>query len=152
MNNFPIELILDNLRSAQNVGSILRTAECLGVSRVVFCGITPHPRLAQDDRPPHVIATNERAIHKTALGAERALELTYFPHTLTAIQEAKTRQQVVVALEQAPGSVRLSEYRLSQPIALVLPPDVDKFRAVPSSRPRIEVLFHIKEIHYISHD
>jgi 23S rRNA (guanosine2251-2'-O)-methyltransferase len=65
-----IVLIAHNLRSCHNVGSLLRTAEGLGVTKVILSGYTPHPLHANDRRLPHEAQKLARQIHKTALGAK----------------------------------------------------------------------------------
>src|ERR1700722_16580196 len=89
MNNLPIRLILDNLRSSGNVGSILRTADACGIQQVYACGYTPHPRMADDPRPPHLADASHRAIAKTALGAELTVTTFHTPATTSAILEAR---------------------------------------------------------------
>ena len=73
---FPITLVLDNLRSAMNVGSIFRTAEATGCCRVVTCGITPHPN-----------GSGSEKLAKAALGAERIVSTQHYPSTRSAIEE-----------------------------------------------------------------
>src|SRR5271170_3214952 len=71
----PIVLVLDNIRSMNNVGSIFRTADAFLIEGIHLCGITA--------RPPH------REIHKTALGATQSVDWTYYPSTLNSILELK---------------------------------------------------------------
>jgi tRNA G18 (ribose-2'-O)-methylase SpoU len=104
-------LILDNVRSAHNVGAILRTAEALGVSSVLLCGITPRPAgLPEDNRLPHVVAVTHRKIEKTALGAETVLTLRYNPSVTSAIEELRQADYTILALEQSPTATVLSTY------------------------------------------
>lgn len=88
---FPIAAVLDNLRSAYNVGSIFRTAECAYISEVVLCGITA--------RPPH------KEVEKTALGATHMIRWRYFPDTLAAVRTLKEEGWRIAALEIAEESV-----------------------------------------------
>lgn len=82
---FPLAVVLDNLRSAYNVGSIFRTAACAYLSEVILCGITACP--------PH------KEVEKTALGATSMIPWRYVPSTLEAVRELKSRGWKVAALE-----------------------------------------------------
>ena len=116
----PIMLILADIRSTYNVGSILRSADCFGVSEVIFAGYTPYPRLAGDKRLPHLANKLTRAIHKTALGAEITLPMQAFKDVAMAIAYAKSKGCLVAALEQTPGSIVLPAFKPQAPIALLL--------------------------------
>ena len=91
----PIILILDNVRSMHNVGSVFRSADAFLVESIFLCGYTP--------RPPH------RDIHKTALGATETVHWEYFPDTRSAIEEAMKRNCEVWAVEQVHESIALNE-------------------------------------------
>lgn len=82
---FPIAVVLDNLRSAYNVGSIFRTAACAHLSELILCGITACP--------PH------KEVEKTALGATSLIPWRYVPQTLEAVRELKNKGWTVAALE-----------------------------------------------------
>ncbi len=125
MNNFPLRLILCDLRSTHNVGSILRTADGCGVELVYACGYTPYPLLARDTRPAHVAASNTRAIAKTALGAEATMPVQHHSTVESAIKAARADGFKIIVLEQAEGSLNLYRFRPSGPIALVLGNEVD---------------------------
>jgi 23S rRNA (guanosine2251-2'-O)-methyltransferase len=116
----PINLILCNIRSTHNVGSILRSADCFGVSKVIFTGYTPYPRLPNDSRLPHLVNKITAGIHKTALGAEDNLKIEIFKDTLGAIAQAKSQGFLVVALEQSLGSIPLPKYKFDRPLAMLL--------------------------------
>ena len=94
----PLTVVLDNIRSLNNIGSILRTADAFLVEEVLLCGITA--------TPPHA------DIHKTALGAENSVQWRYFPETLTAIRELKASGYTVFAIEQAEHSLSLETLSL----------------------------------------
>lgn len=94
-----IVLILCDVRSCYNVGSIFRTADAAGSTEIVLCGITPHPRLPNDTRPEKVIENNSKMIHKTALGAEDSVTYSYQESPLEAINKYKSAGYQVVALE-----------------------------------------------------
>jgi 23S rRNA (guanosine2251-2'-O)-methyltransferase len=120
-----ILLILDNIRSTHNVGSILRTADGFGVKQVYYCGYTPYPAVPHDNRLPHESAKIIRAIHKTALGAEATLSGSLFAETKQAISHAKQLGYTVAALEQSTRSTALATYTPPHKVALILGNEVD---------------------------
>jgi 23S rRNA (guanosine2251-2'-O)-methyltransferase len=87
----PFILVLDNIRSQSNVGSIFRTADAFAVEAIYLCGIT--------GRPPH------REIQKTALGATETVSWSYFSQTTGAVQKLREDGYIVIGIEQAEGSV-----------------------------------------------
>ncbi len=101
----PIFGILDNLRSAHNVGSIFRTCDGVGAAHLAICGVSPVP--------PH------RHLAKTALGSVDIVPWTHFETIEEAIADARIRGAQVLALEYTPESVPLSEIELRFPVALV---------------------------------
>jgi 23S rRNA (guanosine2251-2'-O)-methyltransferase len=115
-----LTLILHDLRSAHNVGAILRTADATAVERVICAGSTPYPRLPYDDRDPVVINRNTRTIGKTALGAETTIKVEHFDDTLAAIAAVRGQNCVILGLEQAAGSTSLRSLRPRFPAALVV--------------------------------
>ena len=92
----PLVIVLDNVRSLHNVGSVLRTADAFRLEGVCLCGITATPPSAE--------------IHKTALGAEDSVAWTYYDDTLECVRELKRRGYHVVAVEQVEGSSKLGEW------------------------------------------
>jgi len=118
-------LVLDNLRSAHNVGVILRTADGAGVRRVYLCGSTPAPHLDGDPRPPYAQDRAARGISKTALGAERSLELHYAADTTDKVKALKLGGYQIAALEQAAGSVSLDTFRPAGKLALIVGNEVE---------------------------
>lgn len=114
-------LVLDNVRSAHNVGAILRTAEGLGLQRVVLCGLTPRPRLPADKRLPHIIAAAEHKIFKTSLGAERHLQLVYAPQVVTALRKLSGEGYHLLGLELTKHARDLRKFRSpNQSLVLVV--------------------------------
>ena len=111
-----LTLILWNIRSVYNVGAILRTADGLGVSRIVYAGYTPHP----DKGLPHERIKLREAIHKTALGAEFNLPSEHTDDLPATIAELKQNNTQILALEQAKNSIPLQNFTLSQDCALIL--------------------------------
>jgi 23S rRNA (guanosine2251-2'-O)-methyltransferase len=113
-------LIAHNLRSTHNVGSLLRTAEGLGVARVYLTGYTPYPLSENDQRLPHLAQKLDRQIHKTALGAEKLVVWQHKEDILTLLHELKKSGITVAALEQAAGSMDLASYQPPSQLALVV--------------------------------
>lgn len=116
----PIVLILDNIRSALNVGAILRSADVFGVSEVWCCGITPYPLLTDDQRLPYIVSKATKMIAKTALGAETTIKTLHFATTAEAIRAARAKKYHIYALEQDKKSISLSALEPNYPLALVL--------------------------------
>ena len=94
----PLIVVLDNVRSMHNVGSVFRTSDAFLVEAVFLCGIT--------NIPPHA------EIHKTALGAENSVTWKYFQDTHEAVNALKDDGYTVFAIEQAKGSISLPELKL----------------------------------------
>lgn len=91
-------LVVDNVRSLNNIGSLFRTADAFLIERIYLCGIS--------STPPSV------EIHKTALGAEDSVEWGYFDDTLKAVRELKSKDYTLCSLEQVKGSVELQGFRV----------------------------------------
>jgi tRNA G18 (ribose-2'-O)-methylase SpoU len=102
----PVLLLLENIRSMHNVGSIFRTADAFLAGGICLCGYTP--------KPPH------RDIHKTALGATETVDWTYSENTLQAVRELKSSGYQIVGVEQAAGSIPLQHFNYSVGEKLVL--------------------------------
>lgn len=117
-----IIVIAHNIRSTHNVGSIFRSSEGFGVSQIILSGYTPYPVIENDSRLPHLSAKLTAQIHKTALGAEELVPFEY-RETLD-LQQLKNDGYRLVALEQAPNSILLSDYKPSDKIALLLGEEV----------------------------
>ena len=92
----PIVIILDNIRSLNNVGSVFRTADAFLVERILLCGIT--------GCPPH------RDIQKTALGATETVNWEYFENTESAVKKLKEEDFEIIAIEQTDASVPLQQF------------------------------------------
>lgn len=95
-----IYLILDNIRSRENVGSIFRTADAFGVKKIFLCGITPQPKSDQDTRNK----LQEDRIAKTALGAEKHVPYEYIRNTWRIVTKLKNEGIMILALEQTENS------------------------------------------------
>lgn len=92
----PIVLVLDNVRSLNNVGSAFRTADAFRIERIFLCGIT--------GTPPH------RDIQKTALGATDSVEWEYCQNTMEAVEKLKNSGYQLCALEQVESSIKLNDF------------------------------------------
>jgi tRNA G18 (ribose-2'-O)-methylase SpoU len=101
-------VVLDNVRSAHNVGSILRTCDGFGVTKVFACGVTPYPIQDNDARLSHVAKRAHKQIAKTALGAEDTVSVTHYETTKTAIEFLRSLGIEIWAIDQDPKSEDLS--------------------------------------------
>lgn len=118
-------VIIHDIRSTHNVGSILRTCDGFGVRRVYIGGISPYPSVPGDTRLPHISAKLTKDIKKTALGAEETIEIIPYSDIYDLINQLKDRSISVVALEQTPNSIHLGDFELSSPISLLLGREVE---------------------------
>jgi 23S rRNA (guanosine2251-2'-O)-methyltransferase len=119
-----IIVIAHNLRSTHNVGSLLRTAEGLGIHEVIMTGYTPHPQQMNDDRLPHLSRKTHAQIIKTALGAEDSQLWAYQENVLQVIERLKLEGYIIAGLEQSPSSTSLPEYQAPAKIAVLLGSEV----------------------------
>ena len=103
----PVIIVLDNIRSLNNIGSIFRTADSFRIEKIHLCGITA--------TPPH------REIHKTALGATDSVDWEYFNNTLDSIKVLKQQNYKIVAIEQVDKSISLVNFTTesNQNLALI---------------------------------
>jgi tRNA G18 (ribose-2'-O)-methylase SpoU len=92
----PLVVVLDNIRSCNNIGSVFRTSDALLIEKVYLCGITATPPNAE--------------IHKTALDAEKSVEWEYFEKTEDAVIELQNKGYKVYAIEQVENSISLPDY------------------------------------------
>ncbi len=103
----PIIVILDNVRSLNNIGSVFRTADAFLVQKIYLCGITA--------TPPH------KDIRKTALGATESVDWEYRKDTLELVEELKSNQIKVISVEQAENAIMLNAFQVkpTETIALI---------------------------------
>ncbi|MBX6333900.1 TrmH family RNA methyltransferase [Candidatus Saccharibacteria bacterium] len=120
-----IVLIAHNLRSTHNVGSLLRTAEGLGVSKVILSGYTPHPAHAHDRRLPHEVEKITKSINKTALGAENMVKWEYHPELPPVLDKLRKSGYTIAALEQTDDARLLHKYHPPEQIAIVVGREVE---------------------------
>lgn len=102
----PITVVLDNVRSCNNIGSVFRTSDALLIEKVVLCGITA--------TPPN------KEIHKTALDAEKSVPWSYYEETGEAVQLLKAQGYKVFAVEQVENSIMLPEFVAEENARLAL--------------------------------
>ena len=121
-----IVVIAHDIRSCHNVGSLLRTADGLGVDAVYLTGYTPYPPLTTGDpRLPHLAAKIGRQISKTALGAERSVNWHVRSDLPALLQELRKESYRLVALEQAANSISLPDYTVPDKVALLIGREVE---------------------------
>lgn len=121
VNTLPVTLVLDNVRSLYNVGSIFRTADGVGINKIILSGITPYPAMENDARKPWEIQTVTEKLGKTALGAENVVSWVYEQDPLNAITKEQTiTPHVVVSLEKTKTSQSLFDIETPFPIILVV--------------------------------
>lgn len=124
-NNREIILIAHNLRSCHNVGSLLRTADGLGVQKVILSGYTPYPSVKGDKRIPHEAAKLQKQISKTALGAEDTVGWTHSDDVFESIDELKRQGFSIFALEQSPDSIKLPDFKAPGKLCLLVGREVE---------------------------
>ncbi len=120
-----IVLIVHDIRSCHNAGSLLRTAEGLGVSIVYFTGYTPYPTRPNDDRLPHIHQKLTHQIHKTALGAEETQNWQHHENIQGLLDNLKQDDYTLLALEQDAKSQTLETYAGPKKVALILGREVE---------------------------
>lgn len=116
LDRLPVIVVLDNVRSLYNTGAFFRTADGCAVEKLVLCGITPRPN--QGGR-------QQRAIAKTALGAEHEVPWEYEADTRTAIRKAAAAGYHVAAVETSPQAVDLYRWTAPWPVCLVFGHETD---------------------------
>lgn len=120
-----IILIAHNLRSCHNVGSLLRTAEGLGVQKVILSGYTPHPEHANDRRLPHEAQKIAKQINKTALGAENLVKWEHHANIFPVLKKLKKDGWHIAAVEQTDDSREISGYHPPLKIVLLVGREVE---------------------------
>jgi tRNA G18 (ribose-2'-O)-methylase SpoU len=96
-DKMPIVVVLDHVRSCNNVGSVFRTSDALLIQKIYLCGITATPP--------------DKEIHKTALGAENTVDWEYYKTTEEALEILKINGYTLIAIEQVEGSIALNDYQ-----------------------------------------
>lgn len=113
MEKFPVIVMLDNVRSLNNVGSLFRTADAFNIQSLYLCGIT--------GVPPN------KEIHKTALGSTETVNWEYFEHAIDAVKKLKAAGYLIASVEQTERTTFLQEFAVDsgQKIALILGNEVE---------------------------
>jgi tRNA G18 (ribose-2'-O)-methylase SpoU len=117
-----IIVIAHNIRSTHNIGSIFRTCEGFGVSKIIIGGYSPYPKLPNDTRLPHLVEKLTDQIHKSALGAETMVPFEYMENV--DFDYLKKLGFTVVGLEQDKRSIMINKFKKKSKIALVLGEEV----------------------------
>ena len=128
----PLVLVVDNVRSLNNIGAMFRTADAFLVSQIVLCGISSPPPSPE--------------IHKTALGAEETVAWSYYTDTIEAIEVLRASGYTICCLEQVKGSIELQKFEVSDAgkYAIVVGNEVDGVdqRVVDASDVALEIPQH----------
>ena len=108
VEKLPVTVVLDNVRSEMNVGSVFRTADAFLIERICLCGITPQPPKPE--------------IHKTALGAEESVAWQYYSTALAAIEQLRIEGYTICSIEQVHDSISLKDFAVDrgQRLAIVM--------------------------------
>lgn len=120
-----IILIAHDIRSTHNVGSLLRTGECMGIATMYMTGYTPYPPVENDERLPHISKKIGADIHKTALGAETLVAWQHKDNIQQLFSELRAKGYRIVGLEQDASSTPLHEWTPPDKIALLLGREVE---------------------------
>ncbi len=96
IKKIPLTIILDDIRSLNNIGSVFRTADAFLIEKIYLCGITA--------TPPN------KDIHKTALGATESVEWEYFSNALDVVNQLKLENYTIISIEQVVNSVKLNNF------------------------------------------
>lgn len=121
-----ITLLLHNIRSTHNVGSIFRSAEGFGVSHIVLSGYTPYPTIDNDTRLPHIREKLTAQIHKTALGAEENIPFSYYDSLQHWVDYNNSNERLpIIALEQTKKSINIRKFSPPENFALLLGEEVN---------------------------
>lgn len=94
----PLIVVLDNIRSLNNIGSVFRTSDAFLIEKIYLCGITA--------QPPH------KDIHKTALGATESVDWEYADDTIALVEKLKVGKLRVISIEQAENSIMLQDFKI----------------------------------------
>ena len=108
----PITIVLDNVRSSLNVGSVFRTADAFLIEKIILCGITP--------TPPN------KDIRKSALGSTNSVDWEYEDNTIDAVLKLKKNNYTIIGVEQVKESIMLNNFKISEgKIAIIFGNEVD---------------------------
>ncbi len=96
----PLVVVLDNIRSLNNIGSVFRTSDAFLIEKIILCGITA--------KPPH------KDIHKTALGATESVNWEYAESTIDAVNKLKDEGYIIVSIEQTEKAIMLQNFKIEK--------------------------------------
>ena len=120
-------VICDNIRSLENIGSIFRTADALGVNKIFLCGISGKPPIGQNQstflkrKSARPSTQNLSApVSKTALGAEKTIPFEYYLQTWRLIEKLKKEKVNIISLEQDKKSILYTKIKYKFPLALII--------------------------------
>lgn len=113
-------LIIHDIRSCYNVGSIFRTADGLGVEKIYLTGYSPYPATNNDSRLPYLAQKIDHQIHKTALGAEKTVSWEHVDDVYDLITKLRTGQYQIVGLEQTLNSLPLQAFKPNNKMVLII--------------------------------
>lgn len=125
--NMEIVLVLDNIRSLYNVGSMFRTSDGLGVAKIYLCGYTGTPE--------------QKGLQKVALGAENSVPWEKCGQAWRTIERLRSEGYAIVGLEKCKGSMPIAEYRPPQKIALVVGNEVNGIS--PALQKRLDAIVEL---------
>jgi tRNA G18 (ribose-2'-O)-methylase SpoU len=118
-------IIANDIRSSHNVGALFRLSDGLGIEKLILVGISPYPTQANDKRLPHLSKKIANQINKTALGAVNTVKWTYYEKLIEAINDLKSQDYTILALEQDKKSVFISKYKPKTRMALMVGNEVN---------------------------
>ena len=122
-------VVADNIRSLENIGSIFRTADAIGVKKIFLCGISGFPPIGEDQSTyltrkigarPSTQKVLSALVSKTALGAEKTIPFEYHKQVGRLVDKLKKDRILVVALEQSKKAISYSKLKPSFPLALII--------------------------------
>lgn len=116
----PITVVVDGIRSLDNVGLIFRICDGFRVKKLYLCGITGYPMVENDERPPHTIERQDRRIKKTAIHNVEYMDWEYRPDVEAVVAEQKAAGEQIVVLEQTDTSTDFQKTDYQFPLTLVV--------------------------------
>jgi 23S rRNA (guanosine2251-2'-O)-methyltransferase len=118
-------LIAHNIRSAHNIGSLLRTAEGLGIEKVFLTGYSPYPIAKDDQRLPHIRQKIDKRINKTSLDAQHSIDWQHSNSLPAILKQLKKDGYDIAALEQTTDALDLSRFKPPAAVALIVGNEVE---------------------------
>lgn len=125
MSKLKLVIIAHDMRSTHNVGSLIRTAEALGVNKIYFTGYTPYPAHEKDSRLPYISEKLDKQINKTALGTQKLISWEHTEDIYKLIKQLRNKDYCIVGLEQNNKSIPIDNFKSSKNVALILGREVE---------------------------